>query len=158
MLTLFESFATATQVLLDAMVEHKVGSLVYSSTAAVYGNSLRVAIDETHPKMPMNPYGRSKLMAEQILADHDQAWRLRTIALRYFNPAWNDSEATLGERHSPETHLIPLVLQAGLGKRGGITVYGTDYETVDGACVSDYIHVEDLCAAHLLTLQALRGE
>lgn len=141
-----------TQNLLDAMLSHNIKHLVFSSTAAVYGNPRRVPLDETHPKDPINPYGRTKWMIEQMLADYDAAYALRSIALRYFNAAGADADAELGERHDPETHLIPLVLQAGLGKRDAITIFGEDYDTRDGTCIRDYIHIEDLCTAHLLAL------
>jgi UDP-glucose 4-epimerase len=153
----YRNNVAATQVLLDAMVDHGVRHLVFSSTAAVYGNPLYTPIDESHAKAPINPYGRSKWMVEQILADYDAARGLRSIALRYFNAAGADPDSMLGERHAPETHLIPLVLQAGLGKRDAITVFGSDYDTADGTCIRDYIHIEDLCSAHLLALQALLG-
>jgi UDP-glucose 4-epimerase len=145
----------ATQVLLDAMIAHDVRHLVFSSTAAIYGNPEYLPIDEAHPKQPVNPYGRTKLMVEQMLADYDAAYDLRSIALRYFNAAGADPGGELGERHDPETHLIPLVLQTALGKRETITIYGTDYNTRDGSCIRDYIHIEDLCSAHLAALQAL---
>lgn len=141
-----------TQILLDAMLSHNIRHLVFSSTAAVYGNPRQVPLDEAHPKDPINPYGRTKWMIEQMLADYDAAYGLRSIALRYFNAAGADADAELGERHDPETHLIPLVLQAGLGKRDAITIFGEDYDTRDGTCIRDYIHIEDLCAAHLLAL------
>lgn len=145
-----------TQVLLDAMVHAGVDQLVFSSTAAVYGNPVYTPIDELHPTQPINPYGKSKLMIEQMLSDYESAYGLRSIALRYFNAAGADSDCELGERHDPETHLVPLVLQAGLGKRDAITVFGTDYDTHDGSCVRDYIHIEDLCSAHLAALRRLQ--
>lgn len=145
----------ATQVLLDAMRRHGVMRFVFSSTAAVYGNPLHTPITEDHPKAPINPYGRSKWMAEQLLADYDRAYRLKSICLRYFNAAGADPEGELGECHDPETHLIPLVLQVASGRRPHIAVYGDDYETQDGTCVRDYVHVEDLCEAHLLALRRL---
>jgi UDP-glucose 4-epimerase len=153
----YRNNVAATQALLDAMVDHGVKNLVFSSTAAVYGNPLYTPIDESHPKAPINPYGRSKWMVEQMLADYNAACGLRSIALRYFNAAGADPDGRLGERHAPETHLIPLVLQAGLGKRDAVTVFGSDYDTADGTCIRDYIHIEDLCSAHLLALQALLG-
>jgi UDP-glucose 4-epimerase len=153
----YRNNVAATQVLLDAMVGHGVGQLVFSSTAAVYGNPLSVPIDEDHPLVPINPYGRSKWVVEQMLGGYRAAYGLRSIALRYFNAAGADPEGWLGERHEPETHLIPLVLRAGLGRHTAITVFGTDYDTADGTCVRDYIHIEDLCSAHLLALRALVG-
>jgi UDP-glucose 4-epimerase len=151
----YRNNVAATQVLLDAMVAHDVRHLVFSSTAAVYGNPQYLPLDEAHPKTPINPYGRSKWMVEQMLADYDAAYGLNSIALRYFNAAGADPDGRLGERHDPETHLIPLVLQAGLGRRDVITVFGTDYDTADGTCIRDYIHIEDICSAHLLALQTL---
>ncbi|MEC5163092.1 UDP-glucose 4-epimerase GalE [Janthinobacterium sp. CG_S6] len=141
--------------LLDAMVRHGVDKFIFSSTAAIFGNPLYVPIDENHPKHPINPYGRSKWMVEEILADFDRAYGMKSICLRYFNAAGADPDAELGERHLPETHLIPLVLQAASGRRGAVTVYGDDYATADGTCVRDYVHVMDLCEAHLLALQSL---
>lgn len=145
----------ATLTLLEAMRAAKVSRFIFSSTAAVYGNPMYVPIDEAHPKVPINPYGRSKWMVEQLLEDYDQAYGLKSICLRYFNAAGADPEGELGERHNPETHLIPLVLQAASGRRAAISVFGTDYDTPDGTCIRDYIHVSDLCNAHLLALKRL---
>ncbi len=144
-----------TLVLLDAMRRHGVLRYIFSSTAAVFGDPDYVPIDEAHPQRPINPYGRSKLMIEQVLEDLDRAHGLRSVCLRYFNAAGADPEGQLGERHDPETHLIPLVLQAASGRRGHISVFGTDYDTPDGTCIRDYIHVEDLCSAHTLALRHL---
>jgi UDP-glucose 4-epimerase len=141
--------------LLDAMVAHGVPAFIFSSTAAVFGEPRYVPIDEAHPQAPINPYGASKLMVERMLADYERAHGLRSVALRYFNAAGADPEGALGERHDPETHLIPLVLQAAAGRRAAIQVYGTDYDTPDGTCIRDYIHVEDLCSAHLAALERL---
>jgi UDP-glucose 4-epimerase len=141
--------------LLDAMVRHRIGCFIFSSTAAIFGEPDYVPIDETHPTVPINPYGRSKLMVEQILADVDHAHGLRSSCLRYFNAAGADPDGQTGECHEPETHLIPLVLQVAAGRRPAITVYGEDYATADGTCIRDYIHVSDLCDAHLLALEAL---
>ena len=141
--------------LLDAMVRHNVRRFVFSSSAAVYGEPERVPIDESHPKRPVNPYGRTKWMVEQALEDYDRAHGLRSVSLRYFNAAGADPSGALGERHEPESHLIPLVLQAASGRRAQVEVYGRDYPTADGTCVRDYIHVADLCAAHLLALDHL---
>lgn len=142
--------------LLDAMVRHGVTRFVFSSTAAVYGEPQRVPIDEAHPIAPLNPYGHSKRMVEQMLADYDHAYGLRSVSLRYFNAAGADPEGRVGERHEPETHLLPLVLQAAAGRRDAITVYGRDYDTPDGTCIRDYIHVTDLCEAHLRAIDYLR--
>jgi len=144
-----------TQTLLDAMLEHGIRSFIFSSTAATFGEPEYTPIDEAHLQKPINPYGHSKLMVEQILQDYDQAYGLRSVSLRYFNAAGADPEGELGERHIPETHLIPLVLQAASGRRDSITVFGTDYDTEDGTCVRDYIHINDLCSAHLLGLEHL---
>ncbi len=145
-----------TQNLLDAMVKHDVNHFVFSSTAAIFGEPEYSPIDESHPQQPINPYGRSKLMVEQILEDYDIAYGLKSVALRYFNAAGADPDGELGERHDPETHLIPLVLQAASGRRDSISVFGNDYETGDGTCVRDYIHINDLCDAHMLALKRLQ--
>ncbi len=141
--------------LLDAMIKHGVMRLIFSSTAAIFGEPNYVPIDEEHPKIPRNPYGRSKWMVEQILSDYERAYGLRHTCLRYFNAAGADPSGRLGERHDPETHLIPLVLRAASGRWPAIKVFGTDYDTPDGTCIRDYVHVTDLCNAHLLALQRL---
>jgi len=151
----YRNNVASTLNLLDAMVEHGVKRFIFSSTAALFGEPRYTPIDETHPIQPINPYGASKAMVEQILRDYDHAYGLRAICLRYFNAAGADPECQLGERHEPETHLIPLVLQAASGRRPDITVYGRDYDTPDGTCIRDYIHVSDLCQAHVLALNAL---
>lgn len=145
------------QVLLDAMVASGVKYIVFSSTAAVYGEPERVPIPEDHPKNPTNPYGFSKLTFEGMLRFYEEAYGLRYISLRYFNAAGADPEAEIGEDHDPETHLIPIVLKTALGVREHIQLYGTDYPTPDGTCIRDYIHVADLSQAHLLALEALAG-
>ena len=142
--------------LLDAMVRHGVRHLVFSSTAAIFGEPAYVPIDEKHPTQPVNPYGRGKLMVEQMLADFDHAHGLKSACLRYFNAAGADPAGRIGERHEPETHLIPIALEAALGKRAQLAVYGDDYDTPDGTCIRDYIHVDDLCQAHLLALETLQ--
>ncbi|MES2900795.1 MAG: UDP-glucose 4-epimerase GalE [Pseudomonadota bacterium] len=141
--------------LLSAMVRHKIRRFIFSSTAAIFGEPHYVPIDEKHPKEPINPYGRSKWMVEQILSDFDRAYGVRSSCLRYFNAAGADPDGETGECHEPETHLIPLVLQVASGRRGAINIYGENYETADGTCVRDYIHVADLADAHLLALEAL---
>lgn len=141
--------------LLDVMVAHNVKQFIFSSTAAVFGEPDYVPIDEAHPNRPVNPYGQSKWMVEQILGDYDHAFGLKSVCLRYFNAAGADPEGQLGERHEPETHLIPLILQAASGRRPQINVFGRDYDTQDGTCVRDYIHIVDLCSAHLLALNYL---
>lgn len=143
--------------LLDAMRRHGVHRFIFSSTAAVFGEPAYCPIDEAHPQCPINPYGRSKLMIEQVLADYARAYGLRSVSLRYFNAAGAHPDALLGERHEPETHLIPLVLQAVAGKRPHISVFGTDYPTPDGTCIRDYIHVMDLADAHWRALQYLQA-
>jgi UDP-glucose 4-epimerase len=142
--------------LLEAMVRHGVRHLVFSSTAAIFGEPAYVPIDEKHPTQPVNPYGRGKLMVEQMLADFDHAHGLKSACLRYFNAAGADPGGRIGERHEPETHLIPIALEVALGKRAQLSVYGDDYDTPDGTCIRDYIHVDDLCQAHLLALETLQ--
>ena len=151
----YENNVTNTLNLFNVMVKYNVKSFIFSSTAAVYGEPRYVPIDEIHPKQPISPYGKTKWMVEQILEDYDRAYGLKSITLRYFNAAGADPESEVGERHEPETHLIPLVLQAASGRRSHISVYGRDYETPDGTCIRDYIHVSDLCEAHWLALQKL---
>lgn len=141
--------------LLDSMVEHKVRCFIFSSTAAIFGEPSYTPIDEMHPRRPINPYGLSKWMVERVLADYDLAHGLKSVCLRYFNAAGADPSGRLGERHDPETHLIPLVLRVAAGRQEAISVFGTDYDTPDGTCIRDYIHVADLCTAHLLALTRL---
>jgi UDP-glucose 4-epimerase len=141
--------------LLEAMVRNEVRHLVFSSTAAIFGEPVRIPIDEQHPTQPLNPYGRGKLMVEQMLGDFDRAHRLRSACLRYFNAAGADPAGLIGERHEPETHLISIALDVALGRRPHLSVYGDDYDTPDGTCIRDYIHVSDLCQAHLLALETL---
>jgi UDP-glucose 4-epimerase len=145
----------ATQVLLDAMRTHGVDVFLFSSTAAIFGNPQYIPINELHPSLPINPYGRSKLMVEQMLGDYAAAYGLRAICLRYFNAAGADPGGSIGECHEPESHLIPLVLQVAANRKSHIAIYGDDYETPDGTCVRDYVHVLDLCDAHLLALARL---
>lgn len=151
----YRNNVAATLTLLDAMRRAGVLRLVFSSTAAVYGNPLCAPIAEDHPKAPINPYGLSKWMVEQILQDYDRAYGLRSVCLRYFNAAGADPAGLLGECHEPETHLIPLVLQVAAGRRSAITVFGNDYDTPDGTCIRDYVHVADLATAHALALEYL---
>jgi UDP-glucose 4-epimerase len=143
--------------LLESALDAGVGRFVLSSTAAVYGDPVRVPIDEDHPTTPVNPYGDTKLAIERMLAAYGRAYGLRWAALRYFNAAGADVEAGLDERHEPETHLLPLVLDVALGRREAVTVFGDDYDTPDGTCVRDYVHVLDLCDAHLAALERLAG-
>lgn len=141
--------------LLQVMKEFEVKKIIFSSTAATFGEPKYTPIDEAHPQWPINPYGWTKLMIERIFADYDVAYGLRYVALRYFNACGANSEADVGENHNPESHLIPLVLDAAIGKRENIKIFGTDYPTPDGTCVRDYIHVVDLASAHLLALKHL---
>ena len=141
--------------LVESALDAKVRYFILSSTAAVYGNPIRVLLDEEHPTTPVNPYGETKLAMERMLASYARAYDFRYAALRYFNAAGADPEAGLGECHEPESHLIPLVIEAALGKRPHITIYGEDYPTPDGTCLRDYIHVRDLADAHLAGLQYL---
>lgn len=145
----------ATVGLLESVLDAGVGRVVFSSTAAVYGVPFEVPIPESHPTSPVNPYGETKLAAERMLASYARAYGLGYAALRYFNAAGALAEAGLGERHEPETHLIPLVLRAALGEGKPVTVFGRDYPTPDGTCVRDYIHVVDLAEAHLAALEYL---
>lgn len=142
--------------LLDAMRTHGVNKIIFSSSAATYGEPLHVPIEETHPQNPTNPYGESKLMFEKILKWYDVAYGIKSISLRYFNASGADPECRIGEDHEPEQHLIPIVLQTALGQRESIKVFGSDWDTPDGTCVRDYIHVVDLADAHLRSLQALQ--
>lgn len=143
--------------LLDEMRNTGIKALVFSSTCATYGIPSTTPITEQAPQNPINPYGASKLMIERLLADYEVAYGLRSVALRYFNAAGADLAEELGEAHEPETHLIPLVLDAALGRRAEVTVFGNDYDTPDGTCVRDYVHVADLADAHVLAMQALQG-
>jgi UDP-glucose 4-epimerase len=138
--------------LLDAMRAAGVDRLVFSSSAAVYGDPVTERIDESHPKAPISPYGRTKWMMEQALADHAAAFGIRSVSFRYFNAAGADPEGGIGEAHDPETHLIPNVLLAALGARPALDVFGDDYDTRDCTCVRDYVHVRDIAAAHLRAL------
>jgi UDP-glucose 4-epimerase len=144
-----------TLALLDAMRDHGVNKFIFSSTAATFGEPQYTPMDERHPQQPINPYGRTKLMVEQALADYDRAYGFKSVCLRYFNAAGADPAGQLGERHDPETHLIPLVLQAASGRRPHINVFGRDYDTPDGTCIRDYVHINDLCSAHWDALRSL---
>lgn len=141
--------------LLNVMVEMDVKKIVFSSSAAVYGEPESIPITEQQMTNPTNPYGQTKLMFEKILHDYDKAYGLKSISLRYFNAAGATPDGSIGEDHTPESHLIPLILQVALGQRESIFVFGTDYDTEDGTCVRDYIHVNDLATAHILALEAL---
>lgn len=151
----YRNNVAGTLTLLEAMRDHGINQLVFSSTCATYGVPEQAQIGEDHPQRPINPYGASKLMVERMLQDFGAAHGLRAIALRYFNAAGADPEGEIGEEHDPETHLIPLVLDAAAGRRPAVTVFGDDYPTFDGTCIRDYIHVTDLAQAHVLALRAL---
>jgi UDP-glucose-4-epimerase GalE len=141
--------------LLDVMREYGIDRMVFSSTCATYGYPKEMPIMESHPQTPINPYGNTKLAIEKMLSDFDTAYGIRSISLRYFNAAGADPDGEAGEDHDPETHLIPLVLDAALGLRSHIAVFGDDYDTPDGTCIRDYVHVADLADAHVLALEAL---
>lgn len=153
----YRNNVAGTLTLLEAMVAASVQQLVFSSTCALYGTPKFVPITEDHPQEPMSPYASSKQVVERMLADFDAAYGLKSVRFRYFNAAGADPEGRLGEDHAPETHLIPLVLLAALGKLESISILGTDYPTPDGTCVRDYIHVADLAQAHVLGLQYLQN-
>ena len=146
---------TQAMNLFSAMLKLKVENFIFSSTCATYGEPKQVPIPEEHPQIPVNPYGDSKLMIEKILTWYGKAYGLKSTFLRYFNAAGADASGTIGEVHEPEAHLIPLVLDAALGRRKDITVFGTDYPTPDGTCVRDYIHVTDLANSHYLALKVM---
>jgi len=146
---------TTSLNLFDAMLEAGTKALIFSSTAAVYGDPLETPIPESHPADPVNPYGRAKLMVEDILRDYERAYGLRAISLRYFNAAGADASGALGECHDPETHLVPNILLSVLGQKPRLTVFGGDFPTPDGTAIRDYIHVTDLAQAHVLALKAL---
>lgn len=148
----YRNNVSSTLNLLDVMVRHNVKHFIFSSTAATFGEPEYIPIDEKHPQKPINPYGASKLMIEGILQDYAQAYGFNSVCLRYFNACGADPEGEIGECHDPETHLIPLILQAASGRREYITVFGHDYPTEDGTCIRDYIHINDLCTAHALAM------
>jgi len=152
----YRNNVAGTLTLLESMKNCGINKIIFSSTCATYGMPEQIPIGEDHPQYPINPYGRSKLMIEWILQDFAVAYGLNFVSLRYFNAAGADPDAEIGEDHDPETHLIPLVLDAALGKSDQIRIFGTDYDTPDGTCIRDYIHVSDLADAHLLALEYLR--
>lgn len=143
--------------LLKVILEENVKFFVFSSTCATYGNPVEIPITENHPQNPINPYGRGKLIVEQVLKDYSDAYGLKYVSLRYFNAAGADPDCEIGEMHDPETHLIPLILDAASSKREDIKIFGTDYDTPDGTCIRDYIHVTDLADAHILALEYLKN-
>ena len=146
-----------TKVLLEAMVKNNVGKIVFSSTAATYGEPENIPILESDRTCPTNPYGETKLAMEKMFKWTAEAHGLRYVSLRYFNACGADESGTIGEAHNPESHLIPLILQVPNGKRETISIYGTDYDTPDGTCIRDYIHVTDLAQAHILAVQYLNN-
>lgn len=143
--------------LLNVMKNFGCKYFIFSSTCATYGNPEYTPLDENHPQSPINPYGQSKLMIEKILSDYSNAYNFKYVSLRYFNAAGADVDCEIGESHDPETHLIPLILDAAIGKREDIKVFGTDYDTPDGSAIRDYIHVTDLAEAHILALEYLKN-
>src|SRR5262249_55207667 len=151
----YRNNVTGTLTLLEAMRAESIREIVFSSTCATYGVPKTVPIAEDAPQNPINPYGASKLMVERILADYGQGYGLKSVALRYCNAAGADPVGEIGEDHDPETHLIPLVLDAASGARPAITIFGDDYETPDGTCIRDYVHVSDIAEAHVLALKKL---
>lgn len=151
----YRNNVVGTLTLLEAMCDAGIQNFVFSSTCATYGVPQQIPIQENQPQQPINPYGMTKLMVEQMLDDFDHAYGLRSVRFRYFNAAGADPLGRLGEAHNPETHLIPLVLWTALGKQESISIYGTDYDTPDGTCIRDYIHVTDLAQAHVLGLEYL---
>jgi UDP-arabinose 4-epimerase len=151
----YRNNVAGTLNLLEAMIDHGIKRVIFSSTCATYGVPTEMPIRESHAQSPINPYGASKLMGERMLADFGSAHGLRSIALRYFNAAGADADGEIREDHTPETHLVPLVLDAAAGLRPHVTILGNDYDTPDGTCIRDYVHVRDLAHAHVLALEAL---
>ncbi|MBO1299527.1 MULTISPECIES: UDP-glucose 4-epimerase GalE [Enterococcus] len=156
-LVYFNNNVYGMQVLLEVMHEFDVKRIVFSSTAATYGEPKESPITEESPTNPKNPYGESKLMMEKMMKWCDEAYGMRYVALRYFNVAGAKEDASIGEDHTPETHLVPIILQVALGQREALAVYGDDYDTPDGTCIRDYVQVEDLIAAHILALEYLKA-
>ena len=153
----YRNNVVGTLNLLDTMLNNNVKNIVFSSTAATYGEPKYIPIDENHPQEPINPYGQTKLMIEKIMDDYNKAYGLKSVRLRYFNVAGADEQARIGEWHEPETHLIPNILKSTFGDAKTFEMYGTDYDTKDGTCVRDYINVEDLAQAHVLALEYLKN-
>jgi UDP-glucose 4-epimerase len=152
----YSSNVAKTLVLLDALVQHGVDRFVFASSAAVFGEPRAVPIDEDHATKPLNPYGLSKLIIERVLRDYHRVHGLKSTSLRYFTVAGADPDGELGERREPAPHLLPLVLQVASGRRECVGIFGDDYDTEDGTCVRDYVHVTDLCEAHVLALERLQ--
>lgn len=153
----FNNNVYGMQVLLEVMHAHDVKHIVFSSTAATYGEPEVVPIAEDMPTNPKNPYGESKLMMEKMMKWCDNAYGMKYVALRYFNVAGAKADASIGEDHDPETHLVPIILQVALGQRQALKIFGDDYDTPDGTCIRDYVQVEDLIAAHILALEYLKA-
>lgn len=153
----FENNTRNTMNLLGSMLDHGVKYIVFSSTCATYGNPTSIPMGESHPQQPVNPYGDSKYFVERMLEWYSQAYSIQYVALRYFNAAGADPDGEIGEVHDPETHLVPLVIEAAQGKRKHLGVFGSDYPTPDGTAVRDYIHVKDLGTAHVLAVKYLQS-
>ena len=153
----FNNNVYGTQVVLEAMQQHNIKNIVFSSSAATYGEPKEIPIDETAETTPENPYGETKLMMEKMLKWCDKAYGMKYVALRYFNVAGAKLDGSIGEDHKPESHLIPLILQTALGQREKISIFGDDYNTPDGTCIRDYVHVVDLIEAHILALEYLKA-
>lgn len=151
----FKNNIAGTLNLLEAMSESSINLLVFSSTCAIYGNPVEIPITENHPKNPVNPYGRSKLIIENILQSYNEAYGLKSISLRYFNAAGSDPDGEIGEDHNPETHLIPNALYTAMRRRDKVDIYGDNYSTTDGTCIRDFIHVTDIAQVHILALEKL---
>jgi len=153
----FNNNVSGTEIVLEVMREFSVKHIVFSSTAATYGEPEENPITENTPTNPKNPYGESKLMMEKMMRWCDEAYGIKFVALRYFNVAGAKADASIGEDHNPETHLVPIILEVALGQRKQLAIFGDDYNTEDGTCVRDYVHVEDLIAAHILALEYLKA-
>jgi UDP-glucose 4-epimerase len=152
----YENNVTGCYTLLEAVRAHKIEKIIFSSSAAVYGEPINVPIPEDHPKNPTNPYGETKWVMERMLQWYGRAYGMRSISMRYFNAAGADHEGRIGEDHAPEEHLIPVAFLAALGKKDCLRIFGTDWKTPDGTCIRDFVHVNDLAEAHFLALQSLR--
>ncbi|EET94371.1 UDP-glucose 4-epimerase, partial [Enterococcus faecalis T1] len=153
----FNNNVHGTQIALEVMQEFGVKHIVFSSTAATYGEPKAMPITEETPTNPKNPYGESKLMMEKIMKWCDNAYGMKYVALRYFNVAGAKKDASIGEDHTPETHIVPIILQVALGQRAELSIFGDDYDTPDGTCIRDYVYIEDLIAAHILALEYLKN-
>lgn len=153
----YKNNVVGTINLLEAMLKNNINKIVFSSTAATYGEPEYIPIDENHPQKPINTYGKTKLMIENIMDDYSNAYGLKSVRLRYFNVAGADSQTKIGEWHEPETHLIPNILKSTFGNNQSFKLFGTDYETKDGTCIRDYINIEDLIEAHILALKYLEN-